>query len=213
LKNYQLYLFDMDGTLVNSEPLKGMAAALACQDYGAQMDFNIYKTVMGQRWTVVTEHFFKRAGISPDVTEFNQRFRGHYEQLLSERLELNPGAQRYIKQLISAGKTCGVVSSAARWSVETILNAFNLMDCFDVIITQEDVTAHKPDPAPYHLALSKMTTAPEQTLIFEDSSAGISAGVASGCDVIAFKHEFNGGNDMSQALKVIESYSQLPTPA
>ncbi len=42
LKDYEVYLFDMDGTLVNSEPLKGKALALACSDYGAHVDHNIY---------------------------------------------------------------------------------------------------------------------------------------------------------------------------
>ncbi|MCR9698137.1 HAD family phosphatase, partial [Vibrio cholerae] len=45
LKDYEVYLFDMDGTLVNSEPLKGKALALACSDYGAHVDHNIYKDV------------------------------------------------------------------------------------------------------------------------------------------------------------------------
>lgn len=66
LKEYQVYLFDMDGTLVNSEPLKGKALALACGDYGSNVDFNLYKEVMGESWSVVTGHFFTHANISPN---------------------------------------------------------------------------------------------------------------------------------------------------
>lgn len=126
LKDYTVYLFDMDGTLVNSEPLKGKALALACADYGVLVDHNIYKDVMGESWQVVTSHFFAHARISPDLAEFNRYFRAHYEQMLNKELELHVGAKAYIEQLKQEGKKCAVVSSAATWMVENILTSLQL---------------------------------------------------------------------------------------
>ncbi|EGQ8391365.1 HAD family phosphatase [Vibrio cholerae] len=209
LKDYEVYLFDMDGTLVNSEPLKGKALALACSDYGAHVDHNIYKDVMGESWQVVTGHFFKNANIAPDLTEFNRYFRAHYEQMLNDELELNIGAKAYIEQLKLSGKICGVVSSAAAWMVENILTSLQLDNAFDLVITQEHVTKHKPDPEAYTLALAKLAASPEQTIVFEDSTAGILAGKSSGCDVIAIKHSFNGKNDLSGAIKAICTYEEM----
>ncbi|EPN8460623.1 HAD family hydrolase [Vibrio cidicii] len=209
LKEYQVYLFDMDGTLVNSEPLKGKALALACGDYGSNVDFNIYKDVMGESWSVVTGHFFKHANISPELAEFNRHFRTHYERLLAENLELNQGAKSYIEHLNASGKQCAVVSSAATWMVDNILSALELRDAFQVVITQEHVTKHKPDPEAFHLALSKLGVTPEQALIFEDSNAGVLAGQASGCDVVAVRHAFNGKNDLSGALACIDSFEEM----
>ena len=209
LKDYEVYLFDMDGTLVNSEPLKGKALALACADYGAQVDHNIYKDVMGESWQVVTGHFFTHAGISPDLGEFNRYFRAHYELMLNDELELNAGAKAYIEHLKKAGKKCGVVSSAATWMVENILTSLQLETAFDLVITQEHVTKHKPDPEAYNLALANLDVSPEHTIVFEDSTAGISAGKSSGCDVIAVRHEFNGKNDLSGALRSISVYDEM----
>ena len=206
MKEYQAYLFDMDGTLVNSEPLKGLALSLACKDYDSDVDFNIYKDVMGESWPVVTGHFFEHANINPDLSEFNEHFRAHYEALLSQKLELNSGVLKYIKHLKLSGKKCGVVSSAATWMVDNIMEALNLGGLFEIIITQEHVTKHKPDPEAYELALNQLNIAPEDTVIFEDSSAGVEAGVASGCDVVAITHDFNGKNDLSKAIEIIESY-------
>ncbi len=206
---YEVYLFDMDGTLVNSEPLKGKALALACLDYGATVDHNIYKEVMGESWQVVTNHFFKHADIAPSLAEFNLAFRSHYEQMLSEQLELNDGAKAYLNSLKLAGKKCGVVSSAATWMVENILTSLKLEDTFDLVITQEDVIKHKPDPEAYNLALSGLNASPEQTIVFEDSAAGIQAGKASGCDVVAIQHEFNGKNDLSDTIKIINTYEEM----
>ena len=209
LKDYQVYLFDMDGTLVNSEPLKGKALALACKDHDANIDFNIYKDVMGESWEVVTGYFFKTGGISPDSSEFNSSFKAHYEHLLLENLELNKGAKEYIEELKLIGKTCGLVSSAASWMVNNILEILNLDRTFDIVITQEDVTRHKPDPEAYNLALERLGMSPERVVIFEDSTAGISAGLASGCNVIAINHEFNSNNDLSGALRIIKSFEDL----
>ncbi|WP_159650907.1 HAD family hydrolase [Vibrio atypicus] len=211
MNQYQAYLFDMDGTLVNSEPLKGLALAKACQDYGSDVESHIYKDVMGESWPVVTGHFFKHAAISPDLTEFNAHFRTHYEALLTSELQLNDGAKAYLIHLKSEGKVCGVVSSAATWMVDNILTALNLTELFDVVITQEDVSKHKPDPEAYYLALQKLDLSPETTLIFEDSAAGVSAGVLTGCDVVAIKHDFNGKNDLSQSKRLIESYAEMMT--
>ncbi|CAK4074440.1 Phosphorylated carbohydrates phosphatase [Vibrio sp. 16] len=209
MEQYQAFLFDMDGTLVNSEPLKGLALAKACADYGAEVDFNIYKQVMGESWPVVTGHFFQHAGISPDLAEFNTHFRAYYEALLASELELNHGALTYLQYLKKQGKTCAVVSSAATWMVDNILRALDLDELFDVVITQEHVSKHKPDPEAYLLALSQLDLPTEAAVIFEDSHAGVSAGVSAGCDVVAVHHSFNGNNDLSQSIKQISSFQEL----
>lgn len=209
LKDYEVYLFDMDGTLVNSEPLKGKALALACADYDVQVDYNIYKDVMGENWQVVTGHFFDHAGISPGLADFNRCFRTHYERMLGEELELNIGAKSYIEHLKKEGKRCGVVSSAATWMVDNILTSLQLDHVFDLVITQEHVTKHKPDPEAYNLALQNLNVSAEHAVVFEDSTAGICAGRSSGCDVIAIKHEFNTRNDLSGALKSISTYDEV----
>lgn len=183
--------------------------ASACLDYGVHVDHNIYKDVMGESWQVVTGHFFENANIAPDWTEFNRYFRAHYEQMLSDELELNAGAKAYIEQLKLAGKKCGVVSPAATWMVENILTSLQLENAFDLVITQEHVTKHKPDPEAYTLALAKLAVSPAQAIVFEDSTAGVCAGKSSGCDVIAVKHDFNGKNDLSGAMKAISTYEEM----
>lgn len=209
MNEYKAYLFDMDGTLVNSEPLKGKALALACRDYDADVDFNIYKDVMGESWAVVTGHFFKAANISPSVDEFNRYFRKHYEELLNVQLELTPKAAQYIDSLLSKGIRCGVVSSAATWMVDQILEQLGLQNKFDVVITQEHVTRHKPDPEAYNMAIAMLGLENANVLVFEDSTAGITAGIQSGCDVVAIRHEFNDQNDLSLAKLVIDDFGEL----
>ncbi|CAG8998278.1 MAG: Phosphorylated carbohydrates phosphatase [Candidatus Celerinatantimonas neptuna] len=93
--------------------------------------------------------------------------------------------------------------------VDNILTSLQLENAFDLVITQEHVTKHKPDPEAYTLALAKLAASPDQTIVFEDSTAGIRAGKSSGCDVIAVKHGFNGKNDLSGAVKAISTYDEM----
>lgn len=210
-KAYQAYLFDLDGTLVDSEPLKGQALAEACSQYGERPDSGIYRSVMGGSWSVVTDHFFAQAKIRPDINQFNQYFRASYEQLLREQARLTPGVKSYLGQLKQRGAKLAVVSSAATWMVELLLEQLELSDMFDLVITQEHVTRHKPDPAAYLLALEQLGLHSQDALVFEDSTAGLQAASAAGCDVIAVRHGYNGENDLDQALVVISSFDDVTT--
>jgi len=207
--SYQAYLFDMDGSLVDSEPLKGKALSYACAHYGAQADYHIYQEVMGSDWPTVTQHFFKSTKIEPDINEFNQIFKQQYQALLQSELKLTKNVHSYLLHLKQEGLKIGVVSSAAGWMLNQILCQLELDDFFDIVISQEDVSQHKPHPEAYLLALEKLGIAPNKVLVFEDSYAGISAATKAGCDVIAIKHEFNRHNDLHGAKASLSDFSEL----
>jgi HAD superfamily hydrolase (TIGR01509 family) len=203
------YLFDLDGTLAASEVLKARALARACTSYGAKADYVIYADVMGDDWPTVTGHFFKRYNLRPAFDEFNDRFRGFYLDLIEREISETQGAIQFVLETRNGGIKTGVVSSAATWMVEKVLAKLNLQNSFDVVITQEDVARHKPDPEAYLLALSQLRVSARDTLVFEDSSAGMKAAKAAGCHCVAIRHAFNRKHDFSGALRVIESFSEV----
>lgn len=209
MKNYSAYLFDMDGTLVNSEKLKGFAISKTCSKFGGKIDFNIYKEVMGNSWEFVTNYFFEKAHINPNIEKFDDVFKAIYKNLLTSELTLSPNVNTLLVKLSEAGKKIGLVTSGNSWMIENILAQFNLSDVFDVIIAGEDVTEHKPHPQAYLLALEKLSIHCKDVLIFEDSNAGITAASKADCDVIAFQHEFNSKNDLSLAMQVISDFNEI----
>ncbi len=208
-KTYSAYLFDMDGTLVNSEKFKGLALSKACSEFGGNVDVNKYKFIMGESWLVVTKYIFETAGISPDLNAFNNEFGKIYKDLLSQNLALNPNVRNLLDKIKTAGKKIGVVSSAPRWTLDQILTQLELLPYFDLIISQEDVVHHKPHPEAYLSALQKLSLPSSEVLIFEDSNAGINAAIKANCDVVAFEHEFNINNDLSLAIKVISDFKEV----
>ena len=209
MKEYSAYLFDMDGTLVASEKLKGLSVAETCRLFGGEVSVDVYKEVMGEKWEAVTSHFFSKAGISPDRQKFNQEFRKIYEKHLLEELEPNCNAISFLKHLKEKGKKTGLVSSASGWMVEHVLKQLGISAMFDVIVFKEHVTKHKPDPESYLLAIKKLGTPQDEVLIFEDSKVGLIAAERAGCDAVAFRHEFNVNNDLSKAVKVITDYQEI----
>lgn len=209
MEDYSAYLLDMDGTLVNSEKIKGKALAETCKRFGGEVDVNIYKLVMGKSWEFVANHFFEKAKIQPEIEDFNTKFRPIYEQLLLKELALNPNALELLLKLKSDGKRMGLVSSASRWMVDHIISQLDLSNFFEVIVTKENVLKHKPDPEAYLLALEKLSLPTSEVLIFEDSNSGLVAASKADCDTIAFKHEFNINHDLSSALQIISDYKEL----
>jgi HAD superfamily hydrolase (TIGR01509 family) len=203
------FLFDLDGTLAASEPLKGQALANACALYGADADPSTYAEVMGQNWPTVTRHFFNRYQINPPLDEFNEGFRGLYLNLIESDLSATQGAQEFMSETKERGIKLGVVSSAAPWMVEKILSKLRLQHAFDLVITQAHVLRHKPDPEAYLLALARLRFRADDVLVFEDSEAGLQAAIAAGCQCVAVRHAFNTKHDFGAAIRGIASFTEL----
>ena len=199
-------LFDLDGTLANSEPLKGRAIALACQALGGQVDAEIYAEVMGADWPTVTGHFFRHAGIQPEMSDFSPLFRGFYQQLLQDEVQLTAGALPLLQTAREQGMHLAVVSSAARWMIDAVLARCGVAEVFDLVISNEDVSEHKPHPAAYLLALEKLGLQSTDVLIFEDSEAGLAAATAAGCRCIAVRHAFNARHDFAAASACVDDF-------
>lgn len=209
MKKYLAYLFDMDGTLVDSERLKGQALVETCSLFGGSIKVDNYKAVMGESWENVASYFHTKAQIDPDLHQFNAEFKKIYQELLFQKLATNPHAAELLTGLKSKGKKIGVVSSAFSWMVEQILSQLAITHFFDIIISKENVTKHKPDPACYLLALDQLALPASEVLVIEDSNSGLLAAQRAKCDSIAFKHEFNVNHDFSLATRVISDFEEL----
>lgn len=199
----------MDGTLVNSEKLKGLALSKTCRLWGGRADVDAYKTVMGENWEKVRNHFFEEAHIKPNTESFDREFKRICQELLADKLEPNPNVVQLLSELKNQGKKLGLISSAFNWMVEQVLMQVNLIGFFDIVISKEQVTQHKPHPEAYRIALEKLGLQGPEVLVFEDSFAGVTAAHKANCDVVAFRHEFNIKHDFSQSIQEISDYNEF----
>ena len=180
---YRALLFDLDGTLAETDSLHLPTWVDALQPYGVEVDEEFYRDRISGRSTaeIVRE-------LLPDLTAEQGRSIGDakeasFRERVSE-LEPMPGLLDFIERGRKRGMWIALVTNAPEENVETILLALKLRDFFDVVVLADEVEAVKPDPAPYRAALEKISVPAEVALAFEDSVSGISSSVAAGIPTV-----------------------------
>jgi HAD superfamily hydrolase (TIGR01509 family) len=180
---YQALLFDLDGTLAETDSLHLPTWVDALEPYGVEVDEEFYRDRISGRNTaeIVGE-------LLPDLTDEQGRSIGDAKEAsFRERasgLEPLPGLVDFIQRGRKRGMWIVLVTNAPEENVEAILLALELRDLFDVVVLADEVEAVKPDPAPYRAALEKTGVSAERALAFEDSVSGISSSVAAGIPTV-----------------------------
>lgn len=180
---YRALLFDLDGTLAETDSLHLPTWVDALDPYGVDVDEEFYRERISGRSTgeIVRD-------LLPDLTdEEGESIGDAKEASFRERaaeLEPLPGLVDFIDQGRERGMKIALVTNAPQENVEAILRSLGLRDSFDVVVLADDVEAVKPDPAPYRAALKKLGVPAEEALAFEDSVSGISSSAAAGIPTV-----------------------------
>ena len=119
-----------------------------------------------------------------------------------------PGAVPLIEALDRQGFRLALASSAPRENVELILQKLGLRNCFQAIVSEEDVTRGKPDPQPFLLAAERLGATPEKALVIEDAPAGVEAAHRGGMKAIAVTTSHNR-DEMRTADLVVSSLEEV----
>lgn len=207
------YLFDLDGTLVDSERESGEAMARALADeHGVTIEQSDKDYVIGRSWVAIYERLAARY---PQITwnraELIARTAMKRESVFAELgVTVLPGAREVLKW--TRGRPRALVTGSSRVEALQVLPHISEDAVFDTIFAAEDVPSSKPAPDGYRLAMGVLGLRPEQCVVLEDSVSGIAAGRAAGCLVIAVRAGNFGGWDQSHAHHVIDSLEQL-TPS
>lgn len=179
------FFFDLDGTLVNTYEA----------DYLAYRDalFEVTKIEL-QRDGFEALHGMeigeKLSRLAPSLTDkqiadIRLSKKRHYHTYV-HTTKINEALVAFLKNF-SPHLQCVLVTTAKQDNVATVLKAHNLRGFFSEIISGDDVTAHKPHPAAYLLALERSGLKPEEVVAFEDSESGIRSAEAAGIAVVPVK--------------------------
>ena len=180
---YRALLFDLDGTLADTDSVHLPTWVDVLEPYGVEVDEAFYKESISGR----TTGEIIRA-LLPDLTDEENRSVGDAKEAsFRERasdLEPLPGLVEFVERGREMGMWIALVTNAPVENVEAILPALELHDIFDVVVLADEVEAVKPDPAPYRAALERTGVPPEGAIAFEDSVSGISSSVAAGIPTV-----------------------------
>jgi HAD superfamily hydrolase (TIGR01509 family) len=178
-------LFDMDGLLVDSEPVWGIAEAELAQRHGCEWTLELKQAILGTSLSVAVPRMLAAFGAEDeDPAEVAKWMLARMVELFRGALPLRPGALRLLDELRAAGVPLALVSTSYRVLVDAVLDELG-RDRFAVTVAGDEVRRTKPDPEPYRTAAAKLGAPPERCVVFEDSLAGVRSGEAAGCIVVA----------------------------
>lgn len=177
-------LFDLDGTLIDTEP-SALRAAVACFEmWGVEFPAEEAHQVAGRTWRDFFEKFSQKYGLPVSVDEACLAATKIYVAMLHEELRIVPGSVEAVRVLAKVWRL-GLVSGSTRSEIGVVGERFRVLDQFKVILGAEDYNLSKPAPEGFLSAAQALRADPATVLVFEDSQPGIEAALAAGMKVIA----------------------------
>ena len=172
-------MVDLDGTLAHTAEANMMAYSEALREVGVTISREEFDSkVQGRHWKQFLPAILAEAGVDADPVAISRRKGEIYKARIGD-VELNLPLVHLLIASRPHLKTA-LVTSAARISVEALLDAHGLASLFDVVVTGDDVREHKPHPEAYQTAAALLGVRPDESLIYEDSDIGIASAEAFG---------------------------------
>jgi HAD superfamily hydrolase (TIGR01509 family) len=182
-------LFDMDGTLVDSEKVWTVAIEELAAHYGGAVSpearLAMVGTGMAESMQILHDDLQQPWR---DAAEGARWLEDRVVTLFAEGLQWRPGALGLLRAVRSAGIPTALVTSSARRLVDVALTTLG-PENFDVVVCGDEVDAPKPDPTPYLTAARLLGVPVDECVAVEDSPAGVASARAAGVAVVAVPHE------------------------
>ena len=186
LDEYKAFIFDLDGTLINSEKYHADGFAHAVETLSG------YKLTPAERreffeahTNIFTPVLAERHGLNLDSSEVLKQKRIHVDK--NFEVEILPGVEGFLQKWKGQMRMALASNSPRRFVKQALVEA-RFIDLFESVITADEVTHRKPDPEMYLLTLKNLGLNPDDVMIFEDSPAGVAAAQAAGCPVVMIEN-------------------------
>ena len=183
-------LFDMDGTLVETEQLWGEAMFELARQLGGRMSDAARAATVGTSMRTAMEILHADIGVVRTETDLQTDaawVEGRVAELMADGVQWRPGAPELLRSVRAAGLATALVTTTPRALADLVLRSMRESlgeDPFDLTVCGDEVPARKPDPAPYLQAMAALGVEAGECVVIEDSRAGITAGLAAGAAVL-----------------------------
>lgn len=184
-KPISAFIFDMDGLLVDSEPLGRATMVALLRSHNQEWQPDADQNMAGRRLPEVMAAVAHTYNLRATIPELCEAFETQFIASVQGQVAPLPG----VRELIAFGRDSGLklalASSGWRHYVDAILLEAGLAGAFDAEVTGDEVARGKPYPDPFLLAAARLNVLPEQCVVFEDAPAGVEAAVAAGMHAVA----------------------------
>lgn len=177
-------LFDLDGTLLDTDPLHYAIFVELFAERGITIDHAYYLAEIHGRLNV---DLFSKAFPGEDAAALSDRKEAEFRQRMGRSHPAMPGAAALLDRARAAGWRTAVVTNAPRANAEAMLAATGLATAFDLVVIGDECARGKPHPDPYATAIQRLGSHPDRAVAFEDSPSGLASARAAGAFTVGVR--------------------------
>ena len=201
-------LFDLDGTLVDSERENVESVVLAARRWGAELTAEERAFVIGHSWNEIHARIVSNHRLELPMAVLIEAAVEEKRGLLAAGYRALAGAVAAVRRL-GRRSPLAVVSGASHGEVVDALESLGVMDAFAFVMGAEDYPRGKPAPDPYAMAMGRLGAAPARTVVLEDATPGIVSALAAGARVVGVRAGNFSGYDLSAAHVVVDTLDEV----
>lgn len=204
-------LFDMDGVIVDTEPLHRKAYFKMFEDVNVKVSDALYNSFTGQSTINICKRLCDEFNLAMEPNELVQIKRNHFKLLFDtdDSLQLLEGVRDLIQDYVANGMTLVLASSASMPNINRIFDRFDLNQYFKAKVSGADLQQSKPHPEIFEKAARLAGFERNECLVIEDATNGIKAANAAGIYCVAYKSQHSKNQDYSLADKVVSNFDEI----
>ena len=204
------FFFDLDGTLVDSEPMWAQALHASLHEMGCLLDVQeVDELVYGRSWLDIHADLIRRfPQTCGDKAELEAKIARHFNMLKSGRSFVLESSRALLIRL-AADRPVAIVSGSGRSMVAGWIEDLRLASHIAFYLGCEDYPVGKPDPGCYWMAAERLGIPSGTCCVFEDSTAGVSAAKAAGMYCVALRRDGARWQDLSAADRIVGDLAEI----
>lgn len=208
IKIIKAVIFDMDGVIIDSEPVYRIASKNVVSRYGGIYDESISDKEMGLSIKESSRVVVNETGIKVDPDVFAKEYISEYLKLTEDMLKPNSGIERLLK-FCSENYLTALASSTVIEIVNTLMKRFGFKKYFKYMIGGDQVENSKPDPTIYIEAGKNLGVNPDECIVIEDSLNGVKSAISAEMAPLVLKHSLNEKTIFPDTVRVFSSIEDI----
>ncbi|MGB3338718.1 MAG: HAD family phosphatase [Devosia sp.] len=210
LAPFQAVIFDMDGTILDTESVFRTIVFEVCTELGFEMTDAVHMSMVGGSHEHTNRLLIESYGVAFPYALFDERCRVIMRERSHAGVPVKRGAREFISELRERGIPTAVATSSRNPHATHHLGAAGLLDLFETVVTRDDVVNPKPHPEPYLTAARRLGVDPLHCLALEDSHAGVRAAHAAGMQTVMVPDLVHPSDDIrALGIAVMESLDHV----